>query len=101
MVEKFGKKGIWQVLKEQISLSDDVINPFNITRTVSEELHATIDIQPHIKGSMTPQKLLPFHWEKKGKKGNDAPQLSKNEAKKRFEEMVKRIVPPMGKEIGT
>ena len=40
---------------------------------------------------MTPQKLLPFPWEKKGKKGNDAPQLSKNEAKKRFEEMVKRI----------
>ena len=46
--------------------------------------NATISIQPHIKGKMTPEKLLPFPWEKCKKKA-EAPKVSAEEARKRFE----------------
>ncbi len=49
-------------------------------------MSATITIQPHIKGKMTPEKLLPFPWEKKRKP--KAPKVSREEARKRFEELV-------------
>lgn len=47
---------------------------------------ATIIIQPHIKGKMTPGKLLPFPWEKHK---TEAPQVSAAEARKRFERLTK------------
>lgn len=50
---------------------------------------ATITIQPHVKGKMTPQKLLPFPWEKRVK-ANQKP-VSKAEDKARLEALVKRI----------
>ncbi len=51
---------------------------------------ATITIQPHVKGKMTPQKLLPFPWEKnKGQEGKKP--VSKEEGRARLEALVKRI----------
>ncbi len=50
-------------------------------------MNATIAIQPHIKGKMTPEKLLPFPWEKSKKKA-EAPKVSAEEARKRFERLV-------------
>lgn len=52
-------------------------------------MNATISIQPHIKGKMTPEKLLPFPWEKR-KKMAEAPKVSAEEARKRFERLVNR-----------
>ena len=51
-------------------------------------LLATIVIQPHVKGKVSPQKLLPFDWEKTKKK---APRVSvsKEEDKNRFETLAK------------
>ena len=51
-------------------------------------LLATIVIQPHVKGKVSPQKLLPFDWEKTKKK---APRVSvsKEEDKNRFEALAK------------
>ena len=51
--------------------------------------NATISIQPHIKGKMTPEKLLPFPWEKCQKK-DEAPKVSAEEARKRFERLAGR-----------
>lgn len=50
---------------------------------------AAITIQPHVKGSLTPQKVLPFPWEKK-KPMQKAPAVSKEEAKRRFEAVLKK-----------
>lgn len=50
---------------------------------------ASICISPHLKHAPTPQKLLPFPWEKKRPKVA-APKISKEDARKRFEEMVRR-----------
>ncbi len=50
-------------------------------------MNATITIQPHIKGKMTPERLLPFPWEKSKKKA-EAPKVSAEEARKRFERLV-------------
>ena len=59
-------------------------------------LHACIVISPHVKGKTTPERLLPFPWEKKKPQGTSpaAKQqkpLSKEEALRRFEEMVGRM----------
>ncbi len=48
---------------------------------------ATITIQPHIKGKMTPDRLLPFPWEKKRE---DVPIVGKDEAKARFEALISK-----------
>ena len=50
-------------------------------------MNATIAIQPHIKSKMTPEKLLPFPWEQSKKKA-EAPKVSAEEARKRFERLV-------------
>ena len=48
---------------------------------------ATITIQPHLKKKVVPQRLLPFPWEKSKKKA-EAPKVSAEEARKRFERLV-------------
>ena len=50
-------------------------------------MNATITIQPHVKGKVTPQKLLPLPWEKSIKKA-EAPKVSAEEARKRFERLT-------------
>lgn len=50
-------------------------------------LHATITIQPHLKSKIIPERLLPFPWEKSTKKA-EAPKVSAEEARKRFERLV-------------
>ncbi len=50
---------------------------------------ASICISPHVKHSPTPQKLLPFPWEKPRKKS--VPVVGKDEAKARFEGLVERM----------
>lgn len=52
-------------------------------------LLATIVVQPHVKGKLTPQKLLPFPWEKRVK-ANQKP-VSKAEDKARLEALLKRL----------
>ena len=63
-------------------------------------LLATITIQPHVKGKVTPERLLPFPWDSSGlghgnhraetKKTSPRP-VSKEEDRKRFEALMKRI----------
>ncbi len=55
-------------------------------------LLASIVIQPHLaKGrKVTPEKLLPFPWDKKTTAA-DKPALTADEQRKRMEELVKRI----------
>lgn len=48
---------------------------------------ATMCIQPHVKGKLTPKKLLQFAWEQPEKKPTPPP-LSKDEARKRFEALL-------------
>ena len=50
-------------------------------------MNATIGIQPHVKGRVTPERLLPFPWEKSKKKA-EAPKVSAEEARKRFERLI-------------
>ena len=50
-------------------------------------MNATIGIQPHVKGRVPPERLLPFPWEKSKKKA-EAPKVSAEEARKRFERLV-------------
>ncbi len=52
-------------------------------------MFATILLQPHVKGKLTPQKLLPFSWEKHRSTGTK-PKISREEAQKRFKELVNR-----------
>jgi hypothetical protein len=51
---------------------------------------ATIALQPHAKGNLTPQKVLPLPWEKK-KPIQKAPAVSKKDALKRFEEVLGKV----------
>lgn len=53
---------------------------------------ATIVIQPHLgKGKkLTPEKLLPFPWEKKKRK-TEGPTLTPEQQRKRMEELVKTL----------
>ena len=63
-------------------------------------LLATITIQPHVKGKVTPERLLPFPWDSselelgnhpaETKKTSPRP-VSKEEDRKRFEQLLKRI----------
>lgn len=52
-------------------------------------LLATITIQPHVKGKITPQKLLPLPWEKEPKPKTKI--VSREEDKARFEALVNRL----------
>lgn len=55
---------------------------------------ATIVIQPHLaKGKkLTPEKLLPFPWEKSQKrKGKKGPDLTPEQQRKRMVELVKKL----------
>lgn len=59
-------------------------------------LLATITIQPHLsKGKqMTPEKLLPFPWDKKpqrGSKKQDGPSLTPDQQRKRMAELVEKL----------
>ena len=49
-----------------------------------------IIIQPHLKKKMTLDKVLPLPWDK-GKKKAEAPKVSAEEAKKRFERLVSHL----------
>lgn len=51
---------------------------------------ATIILLPHVKGNLTPQKVIPFPWEKK-KPMRKAPAVSKEDALKRFEEVLGKV----------
>ncbi len=63
-------------------------------------LLATINIHPHVKGKVTPERLLPFPWDSSGlghgnhraetKKTSPRP-VSKEEDRKRFEALMKRM----------
>ena len=77
----------------------------NIYRAYSEErtahyqdswermrMFATIIIQPYAKKGLTPQKLLSFPWEKKKPEHTKgAPAVSKEDALKRFEEVLGKV----------
>ncbi len=55
-------------------------------------LLATIVIQPHLKkgSKVTPEKLLPFPWEKK-RKAKKGPSYTPEQQRKRMEELVKKL----------
>ncbi len=55
-------------------------------------LHATLTIQPHVKGRLTPMRLLPFPWETTTNAA-PAPQLSKEEARARLLKLMQRKYP--------
>lgn len=50
---------------------------------------ASICISPHVKHAPTPQRLLPFPWEKPVRK--DVPQVGKDEARRSLESLLARI----------
>ena len=53
---------------------------------------ATIIIQPHVKKKITPTQLLPLPWDKKKQNHrSEAPQLTAEEKRKRFEEVAHRL----------
>lgn len=53
---------------------------------------AAITIQPYAKTHITPHGLLPFPWEKKKPEPTKAaPAVSKEDALKRFEEVLKKV----------
>jgi len=54
-------------------------------------LLATITIQPHVKGKVTPERLLPLPWEQPKTKKTSPRPVSKEEDRKRFEQLLKRI----------
>lgn len=58
-------------------------------------LLATITIQPHLgKGKkLTPEKLLPFPWEKKNSRkiGGDGPELTPDQQRRRMEKIVEKL----------
>jgi len=55
-------------------------------------LLATISIQPHVKGKLTPQKLLPLPWDrKKPEPREDAPKLDREQQRDRFKDLLHRI----------
>jgi len=55
-------------------------------------LLATICIQPHVKGKLTPQKLLPLPWDHKKpqQQNEEAPKLTKEQQRERFKELLHR-----------
>lgn len=52
---------------------------------------ATIVIQPHIKNKLTPQKLLPFSWDKQKIKVAAAKAATPEERRAHFEQLVKKF----------
>lgn len=53
---------------------------------------AAIIIQPHVKKRITPKQLLLLPWDKKTKTDRgEAPKLTAEERKKRFEEIAHRL----------
>lgn len=52
---------------------------------------ATIIIQPHIKKHLTPRELLPLPWDHQPAQPAEAPQLTPEERRKRFEELAKLV----------
>lgn len=55
-------------------------------------MFATISIQPYAKNGLTPQNLLSFPWEKKKPEPTKAaPAISKEDALKRFEEVLGKV----------
>lgn len=50
---------------------------------------ATILLQPHVKGKLTPKKLLTFPWESKKQKPKRQ-DISREDARRRFEELFIR-----------
>ncbi len=54
-------------------------------------LLACITVQPHVKGRVTPQGLMPLPWDNEGRqKKAAAPAMGKEEQRKRFEQLAKR-----------
>ena len=56
-------------------------------------LLATITIQPHVKGKLSPQRLLPFPWERQQAKKTsleDRP-VTREEDRRRLEALLKRM----------
>ena len=53
-------------------------------------MQAVITIQPHVKGRVTPQRLLPFPWEKETKKPRRKPTTAEEDMK-RFEEVLRKV----------
>ena len=51
---------------------------------------AAIVIQPLLKRKITPERLLPFPWERPLRQNAECPPLSAAESLKRFEEMVNK-----------
>lgn len=54
-------------------------------------LLATITIQPHVKGKLTPQKLLPLPWDRQKAPREDAPKLTKEQRHDRFRNLLHRL----------
>ena len=52
---------------------------------------AAIVIQPHLKRKVTPEKLLPFPWEKPARRKEEAQQLTATESLKRFEKLAEKV----------
>ncbi len=55
---------------------------------------AAIAIQPHVKKTLTPEKLLPLPWDRKRKRATstpDAPELTKEQKHERFKELLHRL----------
>ena len=53
-------------------------------------MQAAITIQPHVKGRITPQRLLPFPWEKEMKKPRRKATTAE-EDRKRMEEVLRKV----------
>lgn len=51
---------------------------------------ASITIQPHITKRITPHQLMPLPWDKEEER-HDAPKISAEEQKKRFEKLVHQL----------
>lgn len=52
---------------------------------------AAICIQPHTRKKLTPRQLLPFPWDMKHMPKKEAPRLSAEEQRMRFERLVRRL----------
>ena len=53
-------------------------------------MEATLLIQPHVKGKLTPQRLLPFPWEASDFRPHTAESLTLEERKQRAEEALRK-----------
>ncbi len=71
--------GTWRKCKEEVEQSE----------WERMRMLASICISPHVKHAPTPQRLLPFPWEKPKKKA--VPKVSKDAAKRQFEELLERM----------